>query len=285
MKQFYQLIFLFFVTSLSGVTQDVLYFMNYDTLLSKVISIKPNEIEYKKFNNLNGPSYFVNIEKINKIVFKNGSTDEFNYLQPRVDYDGENAVLVLVSGDRIDVILFNVDANNIRYKKKDNLIGPDYYSSMDKIHKIEYSNGEEDIFNKLKAQKSPKKKKALSNAIRTDRNNYYLGDYRISAKKVENKLEALHDADVTKLLNEARQVNTFANTLGYSSIGFAIIGTGIAFAGLFARAVNGDNEVLVVSGWTGVMTLATLIGSGSLRPVYKDRMKRAIALYNQKLEQ
>jgi hypothetical protein len=227
----------------------------------------------------------VNIEKINKIVFKNGSTDEFNYLQPRVDYDGENAVLVLVSGDRIDVILFNVDANNIRYKKKDNLIGPDYYSSMDKIHKIEYSNGEEDIFNKLKAQKSPKKKKALSNAIRTDRNNYYLGDYRISAKKVENKLEALHDADVTKLLNEARQVNTFANTLGYSSIGFAIIGTGIAFAGLFARAVNGDNEVLVVSGWTGVMTLATLIGSGSLRPVYKDRMKRAIALYNQKLEQ
>lgn len=285
MKQFYQLIFLFFVTSLSGVTQDVLYFMNYDTLLSKVISIKPNEIEYKKFNNLNGPSYFVNIEKINKIVFKNGSTDEFNYLQPRVDYDGENAVLVLVSGDRIDVILFNVDANNIRYKKKDNLIGPDYYSSMDKIHKIEYSNGEEDIFNKLKAQKSPKKKQALSNAIRTDRNNYYLGDYRISAKKVENKLEALHDADVTKLLNEARQVNTFANTLGYSSIGFAIIGTGIAFAGLFARAVNGDNEVLVVSGWTGVMTLATLIGSGSLRPVYKDRMKRAIALYNQKLEQ
>ena len=76
------------MTSLSGVTQDVLYFMNYDTLLSKVISIKPNEIEYKKFNNLNGPSYFVNIEKINKIVFKNGSTDEFNYLQPRVDYDG-----------------------------------------------------------------------------------------------------------------------------------------------------------------------------------------------------
>ena len=285
MKQSYQVIFLFFVISLSGFTQDVLYFMNYDTLLSKVISIKPNEIEYKKFNNLNGPSYFVNIEKINKIVFKNGSTDEFNYLQPRVDYDGENAVLVLVSGDRIDVILFNVDANNIRYKKKDNLIGPDYYSSMDKIHKIEYSNGEEDIFNKLKAQKSPKKKKALSNAIRTDRNNYYLGDYRISAKKVENKLEALHDADVTKLLNEARQVNTFANTLGYSSIGFAIIGTGIAFAGLFARAVNGDNEVLVVSGWTGVMTLATLIGSGSLRPVYKDRMKRAIALYNQKLEQ
>ena len=285
MKQFYQLIFLFFVTSLSGVTQDVLYFMNYDTLLSKVISIKPNEIEYKKFNNLNGPSYFVNIEKINKIVFKNGSTDEFNYLQPRVDYDGENAVLVLVSGDRIDVILFNVDANNIRYKKKDNLIGPDYYSSMDKIHKIEYSNGEEDIFNKLKAQKSPKKKKALSNAIRTDRNNYYLGDYRISAKKVENKLEALHDADVTKLLNEARQVNTFANTLGYSSIGFAIIGTGTAFAGLVARAANGDNEVLVFSGWTGVMTLVTLIGSGSLRPVYKDRMKRAIALYNQKLEQ
>jgi len=285
MKQSYQLIFLLFVISLSGFTQDVLYFMNYDTLLSKVISIKPNEIEYKKFNNLKGPSYFVNTEKINKIVYSKGSADEFNYLQPRVDYDGENAVLVLVSGDRIDVILFNVDANNIRYKKKDNLLGPDYYSSTDNIYKIEYANGEEDIFNKLKIQKSPKKKKVVSNIIRTDWNNYYVGDYRLSAKKVEKKLEALNDADVTKLLNEARQVKTFANTLGYSSIGFAIIGRGTAFAGLVARSVNGANEVLVFSGWTGVMTLVTLIGSGSLRPVYKDRMKRAIALYNQKLEQ
>ena len=270
MKQSYQVIFLFFVISLSGFTQDVLYFMNYDTLLSKVISIKPNEIEYKKFNNLKGPSYFVNTEKINKIVNSNGSADEFNYLQPRVDYDGENAVLVLVSGDRIDVILFNVDANNIRYKKKGNLLGPDYYSSTDNIYKIEYANGEEDIFNKLKVQKRLKKKKAVSNLIRTDWNNYYIGDYRISAKKVENKLEALNDADVTKLLNEARQVKTFANTLGYSSIGFAIVGTGTAFAGLVARAANGDNEVLVFSGWTGVMTLVTLIGSGSLRPVYMD---------------
>ena len=285
MKQSYQLIFLFFVTSLSGFTQDALYFMNYDTLLSKVISIKPNEIEYKKFNNLYGPSYFVNTEKINKIVYSNGSADEFNYLQPRVDYDGENAVLVLVSGDRMDVLLFNVDANNIRYKKKDNFLGPDYYSSMDKIHKIEYLNGEEDVFNELKVQKSPKKKKVVSDVIRIDWNNYYIGNYRISAKKVEKKLEALNDADVTKLLNEARQVKTFANTLGYSSIGFAIIGTGFALAGLVARAANGDNEVLVFSGWTGVMTLVTLLGSGSLRPVYKDRMKRAIALYNQKLEQ
>ncbi len=285
MKQSYQLIFLFFVISLTGFTQDVLYFMNYDTLLSKVISIKLNEIEYKKFNNLKGPSYFVNIEKINKIVYSNGSADEFNYLQPRVNYEGENAALVLVSGDRIDIILFSVDANNIRYKKKDNLLGPNYYSSMDKIHKIEYANGEENIFNKLKVQKSPKKKKVVGNLIRTDWKNYYLDDYRISAKKVEKRLEALNDADVTKLLNEARQVKTFAKTLGYSSIGFAIIGLGTAFTGLFVRAVNGANEVLVFSGWSGVMTLVTLIGSGSLRPVYKDRMKRAIALYNQKIDQ
>jgi len=156
---------------------------------------------------------------------------------------------------------------------------------MDKIHKIEYANGEENIFNKLKVQKSPKKKKVVGNLIRTDWKNYYLDDYRISAKKVEKRLEALNDADVTKLLNEARQVKTFAKTLGYSSIGFAIIGLGTAFTGLFVRAVNGANEVLVFSGWSGVMTLVTLIGSGSLRPVYKDRMKRAIALYNQKIDQ
>ena len=282
--QFYQLIFFFFLISLQGFAQDVIYLQNYDTLLSKVIFIKQNEVEYKKFNNLDGPSYFLTTEKINKIVYSNGFVDNFNELEPRVHYYGKNAVLFMLGGDKIEIIVGAVDANNVRYKKKDNLLGPDYYSSIDNILKIEYANGDKDIYNELHVQKSVTRQKVTSNVIRVDWNSYHAGDYRISSKKVEKKLEALNDADVTKLLNEARQVKMVIKILNYSSIGFAIIGSVTAFVGLVTRVSNGNNEVLVFSGWTGFASLVSLTGGGSLNPVYKDRMRRAIYIYNQKVE-
>ena len=190
----------------------------------------------------------------------------------------------MLGGDKIEIIVGAVDANNVRYKKKDNLLGPDYYSSIDNILKIEYANGDKDIYNELHVQKSVTRQKVTSNVIRVDWNSYYAGDYRISSKKVEKKLEALNDADVTKLLNEARQVKMVIKILNYSSIGFAIIGSVTAFVGLVTRVSNGNNEVLVFSGWTGFASLVSLTGGGSLNPVYKDRMRRAIYIYNQKVE-
>ncbi|MBL4625443.1 MAG: hypothetical protein JKY42_09935 [Flavobacteriales bacterium] len=285
MKQPFQFIifFSFLVLFVPGMAQDTLCFMNYDTLLVKVISIKSNEIQYKKFNNLNGPSYFVNTEKISRIVYPNGDFDEFNYLISGVNHMDENVMITLVNGEVIEAVLDQVDSKKIAYKKNGNPEGPTYYSSTEKIHKIVYSNGEEQFFAALKISKAQLlHSKGQSNIIKVDWNNYYIDEYRVSAKKIEERLEEFNDSEVTKLLNEAKQAKKRANALGYSSLGIAIIGTGTAFVGLIITTANYGNEILVFSGWSGLATIVALIGSGSLRPVYKDRMKRAIALYNKK---
>lgn len=269
--------------SFNGIAQDTLFFMNYDTLLAKVISIKQNEIQYKKFSNLEGPSYYIKSKKVNRIVYPSGDTDEFNQLIQKTTYVGEQATITLTDGDKFEVFLYQVDARDITYKKKENVEGPQYYKSLKNVHKIVYSNGEEQIFSELKKPKKKVQRVSVSKKISVEWNSYTIGGRRISSKKVEEKLKALNDPAVDKLLREAKQVKGLSKTLGYSSIGFAIGGVGTAFIGLVIYSINSEKTALMFSGWMGAITLVELIGSGALHPVYKDRMRRAIALYNDKL--
>ena len=285
MKQPIQTILFCFVFAISfnGIAQDTLFFMNHDTLLTKVISIKQKEIQYKKFSNLDGPSYYIETEKVNRIVYPNGGVDEFNFLLPKSRYSKESVVIILVDGEKIDALLYEVNAQNITYKRKGNPDGPEYHKSMHKVHKIVYSSEKEQVFNDLSKSKKQVQPKTESKVIKVTWSSYFIAGHRISSKKVEEKLREMDDPEINKLLKEASQVKVLSNLLGYSSAGFAIYGLGSAFVGLIIRASSSDNIVLVLSGWSGAAALVTVVGSGVMKPVYKDRMKRAIALYNEKV--
>ena len=45
-------------------SQDIIELNNGDKIKSKVIEILSKKIKYKKFNNLNGPFYTININKV-----------------------------------------------------------------------------------------------------------------------------------------------------------------------------------------------------------------------------
>ena len=76
MKQFF--LFLLLLCSASISAQDIIVKKDGSTILSKVIEIGSTEIKYKKFSNLNGPTYSITKVEILSINYENGEKESFD---------------------------------------------------------------------------------------------------------------------------------------------------------------------------------------------------------------
>ena len=76
MKQL--LMFLFLLCSVSASAQDVIVKKDGSTILSKVLEVGQNEIKYKKYDNLEGPTYTINKSELQAINYQNGAKDTFS---------------------------------------------------------------------------------------------------------------------------------------------------------------------------------------------------------------
>ncbi|HEY2722514.1 MAG TPA: hypothetical protein VGI82_12355 [Chitinophagaceae bacterium] len=74
---------IFFISSFSY-SQDKIYRNNGKVVECKILEIGTDEIKYKDFNNLDGPTYILETDKITKIVFQNGKTQKLkdNFKDP-----------------------------------------------------------------------------------------------------------------------------------------------------------------------------------------------------------
>lgn len=79
MKRFFVLQLIIFF-ALKVFSQDIITLQNGDTITAKVTKISEQEIEYKKWSNISGPTYTLNIDKIGSIKYVNGETDVFNHV-------------------------------------------------------------------------------------------------------------------------------------------------------------------------------------------------------------
>ncbi len=75
MKNFFILLSLVGITSANA--QDVIMLIKGGSIQAKVQEIKSKEIVYKKFSNVNGPNYYINIEDVEKINYESGAVDVF----------------------------------------------------------------------------------------------------------------------------------------------------------------------------------------------------------------
>ncbi len=75
MKNFFLLLSLVGITSANA--QDVIMLIKGGSIQAKVQEIKSKEIVYKKFSNVNGPNYYINIEDVEKINYESGAVDVF----------------------------------------------------------------------------------------------------------------------------------------------------------------------------------------------------------------
>lgn len=72
------LIAVFLITTSIAKAQDVIVKKDNSTILSKVTRISEAEIEYKKWSNLDGPTYTLNIAEIASINYQNGEIEYFS---------------------------------------------------------------------------------------------------------------------------------------------------------------------------------------------------------------
>lgn len=76
MKQL--LVFLFVLCAASVSAQDVIVKKDGSTILSKVLEVGQEEIKYKKYDNLEGPTYTIQKSELQAINYQNGAKDTFS---------------------------------------------------------------------------------------------------------------------------------------------------------------------------------------------------------------
>lgn len=76
MKKAFALFFLLLFSTVSF-AQDVIIESSGTRTEAKILTINDTEISYKRFSNLDGPTYTKRIEKIAKIEYENGDVDDF----------------------------------------------------------------------------------------------------------------------------------------------------------------------------------------------------------------
>jgi len=69
--------FLFLITSLSTLSQDIIVKSNGREIRCKVKDISPVRIEYKKPGNPGGPSYYISVSEVSEIIYENGERTQF----------------------------------------------------------------------------------------------------------------------------------------------------------------------------------------------------------------
>ena len=106
---------LFLLCSVTLFAQDIIVQNNGNTILSKVIEIGSTEVKYKKFSNLNGPTYTIAKAEILVINYENGEKESFSNAQSSGSVVNSNNI-----GKRIlsDNELLKVDANNNKIPEK-----------------------------------------------------------------------------------------------------------------------------------------------------------------------
>lgn len=71
------LLFFMLLSATSAFAQDVIVKKDGSTILSRVIKITTTEVEYKKFSNLNGPTYTIAKTELQAINYENGEKETF----------------------------------------------------------------------------------------------------------------------------------------------------------------------------------------------------------------
>lgn len=75
------LIVILFISPAFIFGQDMIYTLKGDAIEAKVNEVGKKEIVYKKFSNIKGPDYKMNIIEINRIVYESGAVDVFNEIK------------------------------------------------------------------------------------------------------------------------------------------------------------------------------------------------------------
>lgn len=121
---------LLFLSSLHVNAQDVIVKKDNSTILSKITKVSTTEIEFKKWSNLDGPTYIISISDVIRINYENGEYDIFETTQYEDNKVNEadnpryvKGILEVKSGSKLTLNGNRLSDNEVR-----DLLGKEYYS-------------------------------------------------------------------------------------------------------------------------------------------------------------
>ena len=91
-----------FVIGATIFAQDKILLKNGNEIQSVVQEVGFNEIKYKRFDNLNGPTYIVKKIEINQIVYENGTMDFFGPTSPSEQTDTQQEIIL----NKVESVLY-----------------------------------------------------------------------------------------------------------------------------------------------------------------------------------
>ena len=111
----------FFALSLSF-GQDSIYFRNGDVSGVKVLEIDESFVRYKRHDNLDGPTFTVDKNKIKQIIYQNGTSDSFELNEPAKQANGQdikkNEKKILITHENVLGYIMNSICNRPEAKAK-----------------------------------------------------------------------------------------------------------------------------------------------------------------------
>ena len=120
---------LFFIAGIIK-AQDVIVKKDNSTILSKVLRISNSEIEYKKWSNLDGPTYVISVSEILSINYENGDIDRFEDSSNNQILTQQNKVSQKDHMER-DGSGLKLNGRMLSDSEVKDLIGEDYYNTYE----------------------------------------------------------------------------------------------------------------------------------------------------------
>jgi hypothetical protein len=130
--------------------QDTLFLKNSSKLTVQLLEINPDNIKYKRFDNLTGPLYTHLKSEVLFIVFANGKKEVFesvnlvktdtNAIKP-TDVNLGTDTIVFNSGRQMPVKIAEINSLQVKYKMINNPDGPTYSTLKSEVNHVTFSSG------------------------------------------------------------------------------------------------------------------------------------------------
>jgi len=184
--------------------------------------------------------------------------------------------------------VIEIDIDKIRYKKAENINGPDYLILIALVKEIHFSNGyiekmKEDTGYFTEYNTATKKARDVSDKkIYSQYPHFSYNGYYLNQRELFSFLMNSHLPDVKLNGQKAKSCMKKQHNLGKATLGFAVGAAGCFFA---YTGLRGEYDAqLVVSSFgilSGFVSLGCLIGSAKYKTKKDFHTKEAIKLYNQ----
>lgn len=107
------LISLLFIIGLNSIAQDKIYLKNGEKIEARIIKVTEEKIEYKKFNNQDGPLFEISLNKMQLVVYENGESQIFDNNESIEKNNPVNKTKTQFGKNRINLDLFAYGVNGL----------------------------------------------------------------------------------------------------------------------------------------------------------------------------